>query len=69
MAQLEPASPPTNNLFHCSRSNIPLAVFVNSDTNATKSFEVDCLLNKQIIKKDKGCVIKYLVCWTGYGSE
>lgn len=51
MAQLEPALPLTNDLFYCPRSNILLTVFVDSDTDATKFFEVDCLLNRQIIKK------------------
>lgn len=38
------------------------AIFVNNDINATKSFEIECLFNQQIVKKDKGCAVKYFVC-------
>lgn len=34
-----------------------------------KSFEIKRLLNKHQIKKGKGQVIKYLVCWKGYDPE
>ena len=48
---------------------MPPAVFVEGDTDADKSFEVDCLLNKQTVKKGRGRAIEYLVCWTGYGPK
>lgn len=46
VAQLELAPLPTDDPFHCPHSHMPPAVFVNSDTNVAKSFEVDSLLNK-----------------------
>ncbi len=48
---------------------MPPAMFVDGDTDAAKSFEVDCLLNKWIVKKGKGRAIEYLICWTGYNPE
>lgn len=36
-------------------------MIVNNDTNIIKLFEVDCLLNKQVVKKYKGCTVKYLI--------
>ena len=69
VAQLKPASSPTNDLFHCLRPHMAPAIFVNGDINATKSFEVDCLLNKQTVKKGRGRAVEYLVRWTGYGPE
>ena len=48
---------------------MPPTVFVNGDTDATKSFEVDRLFNKQTVKKDRGRAVEYLVCWTRYGPE
>lgn len=34
-----------------------------------KSFEIERLLNKYIIKKSKGQTIKYLICWIGYSPK
>ena len=48
---------------------MPPAVFIDGDTNASKSFEVERLLNKQTVKKGKGRAVEYLVCKTGYGPE
>ena len=44
-------------------------MFVEGDTDRNKSFEIERLLNKHIVKKSKGLAIKYLVRWTGYGPE
>lgn len=60
VAQLKPAPPPTNDPFYCPHPHMPFAMFVNGDTNTAKSFEVDRLLNKQIVKKGKGYAIEYL---------
>ena len=48
---------------------MPLAVFVDGDTDASKSFEVERLLNKQTVKKGKSRAIEYLVRWKGYRPE
>ena len=69
LAQLEPPPSPTDDSFYRPRPHMPLVVFVNSDIDVTKSFEVDRLLNKQTVKKDRGHAVEYLVCWTGYGPE
>lgn len=69
VAQLEPALSQTNDLFHRLCHHIPPVVFVNDDTNAIKSFKIDRLLNKRIVRKGKGHAVEYLVCWTGYGPE
>lgn len=44
-------------------------MFVDSDTDSLKSFEIYRLFNKQIIKKDKGLTVEYLICWTSYGPK
>lgn len=69
VAQLEPAPLPANDLFYYSRPHMPPTVFVDGDIDVIKSFEVDRLLNKQIVKKDKGHAVEYLVRWTGYRPE
>lgn len=46
MAQLEPTTSPTNDPLNRPRPHMLPAVFVNRDTNASKSFEVKRLLNK-----------------------
>lgn len=48
---------------------MPPAVFIDGDTDAAKSFEVDRLLNKRVVKKGKGRAVEYLVCSIGYGLE
>lgn len=48
---------------------MPLAIIVNCDTKIFKFYNVERLLNKNTIKKGKGHVVEYLVCWTGYGLE
>ena len=62
VAQLKPTLSPTNDLFDHPRPHMPSAVFVDSDTDVTKSFKVDRLLNKQTVKKGRGRAIEYLVC-------
>lgn len=69
LAQLEPAPAPTQDPFHCPRPHMPPAVFVDGDTDALRSYEMDRLLNKRTIKKGRGHAVEYLVCWTGYGLE
>lgn len=45
------------------------AVFVDSNIDTLRFFEIDHLFNKQTIKRGRGLRVKYLVCWTGYGQE
>ena len=44
-------------------------MFVEGDTDTIKSYEIDRLLNKRIIKKGYGVSIQYLARWKGYGPE
>ncbi len=69
VAQLEPAPKPSNNPFRCPHPHHPPSVFVDSDTDTLKSFEINRLLNKRTIKRGKGLTIEYLVRWTSYGPE
>lgn len=69
LAQFEPAFVPTQDFFHRPRPRMPPAVFINGDTDTFRSYKVDHLLNKQIIKKERGYAVEYLVCWTGYGPK
>ena len=69
VAQLKPAPSPSENPFHRPRPQQPPSVFVESDTEKAKFFEIDRLLNKRTVKKGKGLAIKYIVRWTGYGPE
>ena len=69
VVQLEPTPEPSNDHFWRPHPHYPLYVFVDGDTDTLKSFEIDRLLNKRIIKRGKGLTIKYLICWTGYGPE
>lgn len=69
VAQLEPALNLSEDPFHHPHPQQPPSVFVEGDTHNHKSFEVDCLLNKQMVRKGKGLAIKYIVRWTGYSLE
>lgn len=62
VAQLKLASSPTDDLFNRPRSHILPTIFVDGDINVSKSFKVECLLNKQTVKKGKGRMVEYLVC-------
>ena len=69
MAQLEPAPNPSEDPSRHPRLQQPPSVFVKGDTDKHKSFEIDRLLNKHMVKKGKARIVEYLVCWTGYGPE
>lgn len=69
IAQLEPAFELFDNLFWCFHLHHPPAVFVKSDTNCFKSFEINCLLNKRTMKWGKSLTVEYLICWAGYKPE
>lgn len=60
--QLEPAPPLAQDLFNrlCPK-HLP-SLFVNGDMDSLKSFEIDRLLNKYIVKKSKSQAINHLVC-------
>lgn len=66
IVQLEPAAPPAEDLFGGLFSFNPLFIFVESNTNKAKSFEIERLLNKRQINKRKGKAIECLVRWKRY---
>lgn len=51
IAQLKPAPPPTLDPFSRPFPSHPPPVFVEGDTNALKTFEVERLLNKRMMKR------------------
>ena len=69
VAQLEPAPPPAKDPFGRPFPSNPPPVFIESDTDKVKSFEVEKLLNKRQVRKEKGQAVEYLVRWKGYGPE
>lgn len=69
MVLLEPALPPTKNFFTKPFPADSPLVFVQSDSNILKSFEIEKLLNKFWVKKGKDQAIKYLVYWKRYGLK
>ncbi len=62
VAQLEPAPPPAEDPFERLFISNPPPIFVKGNTNNMKTFEIEKLLNKRQIKKEKGRAIEYLVC-------
>lgn len=42
---------------------------MEGDTDTLKSFEVERLLNKRLVKRGKGRSVEYLVRWKKYGPE
>lgn len=69
MAQLEPTLPLAENSFSRLFPANPPPVFVNGDTDILKSFEIEKLLNKRQVKKEKDQAIEYLVRYKGYGPK
>lgn len=69
VAQLKPASCPTEDLFGRLRLQQPLFVFVEGNIDHHKSFKIERLLNKRTVRKCKGLAIEYFVHWTGYRPE
>lgn len=65
-AQLEPSADPAADPFSRPRPDHPGSVFVEGDTDTYKSFEIERLLNKRTIRRDRGRVTQYLVRWKGY---
>ena len=67
IAQLEPAPDPAADSYDRPRPDHPDSVFVEGDTDTMKSYLVDCLLNKRVMRKGRGFATEYLVRWKGYG--
>lgn len=73
VAQLEPCPDPSTDPYTHTRPqprpDEPPSVFVEGDTETFKSYELERLLNKRVIKKGRGFATEYLVKWKGYGAE
>ena len=69
VAQLEPSPSPQKDPFNRPRPTNPPPVFVEGDTEKSKSYEIDRLLNKRVIKRGRDQSIEYLIRWKDYGSE
>ncbi len=67
IAQLEPAPDPNADPYDRPRPDHPDSVFVEGDTDTMKSYLVERLLNKRIMRKGRGYATEYLVRWKGYG--
>ena len=67
VAQLEPAPDPNMDPYDRPRPDQPDSVFVEGDTDTMKSYDVERLLNKRVIRKGRGYATEYLVRWKGYG--
>ncbi len=61
VAQLEPAPPPNADPFQPLRPTHYLLVSVDGDTDKFKSFEVERLLNKQMVRCGRIKALQYLV--------
>lgn len=62
LAQLELAPPPTEDPFSRLYPTHLLPVFVDGNTDSVKSFEIERLLNRRIVKWGRGNSVEYLVC-------
>ena len=51
------------------RPDEPPPVFVEGDTPTFRSFELDHIFNKRVIKKGRGFATEYLIKWKGYRPE
>lgn len=60
---------PSEDLFQQLYPYPPPSMFVDSDIDNLKSFEINRLLNRRTIKRGKDLAVEYLVYWTGYGPE
>lgn len=56
-------------LYRRERPEEPPSVYVEGDTEDFKSYEIEKLLNKRIVRKGRGFSTEYLVEWKGYGAQ
>ena len=71
VAQLEPVPDPKEDIYTrpVPRPDESPSVFIEGDTEDYKSYYLDRILNKRVIKKGRGYATEYLVKWKGYGPE
>ena len=59
--QLKSVSDSNLNLYQRPQLNELPSIYVDSDTKTFKSFEVECLLNKRIVKRECDKFTEYLI--------
>lgn len=69
IAQLKSSNSFDSNFYDRFKSTNFSFVFVESDTDQLKFYEIDRLLNKRTIKKEKKRSIEYLMRWKKYDSK
>lgn len=69
IAHLEPASTQTDDPYYRTRPNHPGSVFVEGDTDESKSYEIGALLGRRTTSRKGKQRVQYLVRWKGYGPE
>lgn len=69
IAHLEPASTQVEDPYDRARPDHPGQVYVEGDTETSKSYKIEALLGKRSLKRYGKTRIQYLVRWKGYGPE
>lgn len=69
IAHLEPATTQDDDPYHRARPDHPDAVYVEGDTENSKSYEIEALLGKRTGRKHGKQQTQYLVRWKSYGPE
>ena len=64
IAQLEPAPAPSDNPYQHPRPTHPQAVSADG-----QKYNIKRLLNKRVVRKERGIATEYLLRWKGYGPE
>lgn len=69
VAHLEPATTQDEDPYHSARPDYPDAVYVEGDTENSKSYEIEAILAKRTSERHGEQRNQYLVRWKGYGPE
>ena len=51
------------------RSNNSFSMFVEEDIDDVKPYEIERILNKRTVKRDRNHFVKHFVKWKNYKSE
>ena len=69
ITQLEPSLAPNEDPFDRPKPDQPDSIYVEGDTETIKSFEIERLLDKRVMRKGCSFATEYLVCWKGWGPQ
>ena len=67
IAQLEPSLVLNKDPFDRPRPDQPDLVYIKGNTKTMKSFKIERLLDKRVMRKGHGFATEYLVRWKGWG--